>query len=119
MRELQDRAERLQRQNDRLWTQVEERRNLGKKDVQDSSQARNPTIRDKEKKPVILDNIDTPTDDELSSSSSPNLSPEKSNKARSCQRHSHRLAFSNIDNGLLKSGKGRNKPRAEQAKHSA
>ena len=69
MRELQNRVESLQWENNRLRAQVEEMRNLGEKDMQDSSQAKHTTIRDKGKKPIVLDNIDTLTDDELSSGS--------------------------------------------------
>ena len=56
---------------------------LGERDVQDSDQVRHPTARDKGKEPVIPDDVDTPVDNELSSSSSPNLSPAKSSRARS------------------------------------
>ena len=47
MRELQDRAEHLQRENDRLWPQVEKRHDLDERDVQDNGQARHPTAHDK------------------------------------------------------------------------
>ena len=83
MRELQDRGEHLQHENDRLLAQVEKRRNLGERDVQDSSQARHLTACDKGKEPIVPNDVDTPADDELSSSSSPNLSPAKSSRARS------------------------------------
>ena len=106
MRELQDCAKRLERENDRLWAQVEERHNLGKKDAQDRGQTKHLTVSDKGKKPIVPDNIDTPADDELSSGGSPNLSPEKSNRARLRQRHSHRPAFNNTDNGLLHRARG-------------
>ena len=69
MREFKDRTERLQRKNDCLQAQVEERRNLGERDVKDNDQAKHSTARDKGKKPTIPDNIDTPADDELSSGS--------------------------------------------------
>ena len=101
MRELQDLVEHLQCENDHLRAQVEKRHNLGGGDAQDSGKARHPTVRDKGKKPIVPYAADILIDDELSSGSSPNPSPEKSNKARSCQRHSHRLAFSNTDIGLL------------------
>ena len=80
---LQDHVECLQWENDRLQTQVEERPNLGEKDIQDSGHAKHPVVRDKGKKTIILDDIDIPTDDELSSNSLPNPSPTKSNRARS------------------------------------
>ena len=83
MRELQDRAEYLQSENDHLRAQFEKRRNLSEGDAQDSRQAKHPTVRDKGKKPIIPDDEKIPTDDELSFSSSPNPSPAKSNKARS------------------------------------
>ena len=63
IRELQDRTKCLQREKDRLRAQVEERRNL---DERDSGQAKHSTIHNKGKKPIILDNIDTLADDELS-----------------------------------------------------
>ena len=69
MKELQDRAKHLQRENDRLWAQVEKIHDLGKKEVQDSIQSRHPTTCNKGKEPIVSDNVDTPADDELSSSS--------------------------------------------------
>ena len=51
----------------------------------------------KGKELITLDNIDTLTDDELSSSISPDLSLAKSSRARSRQRRSRRPAFSNAD----------------------
>ena len=56
----------------------------------------------KGKKPIVSDDANTPAEDELSSDSWSNPSPAKSNKARSRQGHSHRLAFNNTDNGLLR-----------------
>ena len=59
-----------------------------------------PITHNKGKEPVILDDVDTPVDDELSSSSSPSLSllPKKnareSAKAKSRKRPSHHPAFS-------------------------
>ena len=67
MRELQDRVEHLQRENDRLRAQVENRHNLGEGDTQDSGQAKHSTVHDKGKKPIVPDNLDIPVDDELSS----------------------------------------------------
>ena len=86
MRELQDRVEHLQGENNHLRSQVEKRRDLSEKYVQDSSQAKHPIARNKGKEPIVPDNIDTPTDDELSLGSS----PAKSSRARSLQRRSHR-----------------------------
>ena len=102
MRELQDRVEHLQRENDHLWAQVEKRHNLGKGDMQDSGQAKHPTVRDKGKKSIIPNDVDIPTNDELFSSNLPNPSSEKSNRARLRQGHSYRPAFSNTDNGILR-----------------
>ena len=93
MRELQDRAEHLQRENDYLLAQVEEMWDLGEKDVQDSDQAKNLTVCNKGKEPIVPNNIDTPANDELSSGSSPNHSPTKNSKARSRQRRLHPPAF--------------------------
>ena len=100
-RELQDHVEHLQRENDRLWAQVEKRHNLGEEDVQDNGQAKQLAIHDKGKNSLVPNDVDTPTNDELSSGSLLNLSPTKNNRARSHQRHSHRPAFRNTDNGLL------------------
>ena len=84
MRELQDRVEHLQRENDHLRAQVEKMHGLGEKDVQDSNQARHPTTCNKGKESIIPDKVDTPENDELSSGSSPNLSLAKRSKAKSC-----------------------------------
>ena len=77
MRELQDCAEHLQRENDHLRAHVEKMCNLGERDVQDSGQARHLTARDKGKELIIPNYVDTSADNEMSSGSSPNLSPEK------------------------------------------
>ena len=77
------------------------RHGLGKKDVQDNSQARHTTARNKGKELIVLDNVHTLANDELSSNSSPDLSPTKSCRARSRQRHSHCPAFSNADSGTF------------------
>ena len=115
MRELQNHIEHLQRENNCLLAQVEKRHDLGKKDLQDSIQARHPTARNKEKEPIVLDNINTLVDDELSSGSFPYLSPAKSRRVRSGQRRLHRPAFSNVDSGTFhrvrrEIGRGQNKP---------
>ena len=101
MKELQDRTEHLQCENNRLLAQVEKRHDLGEKEVQDSDQARHRTARDKGKELIIPGDVDTPANDELSSGSSPNVSPTNNSRARSCQRHSHCSAFSNVDNGTF------------------
>ena len=69
-------------------------RDLDKRDMQNSGQAKHPVIHDKGKKSIVLDYVDISADDDLSLSSSPNLSLAKSNKDRSRQRHSHCPAFS-------------------------
>ena len=102
MRELQDRVEHLRRENDCLRVKVEKRHDLGKKDVQDSNQARHPTACNKGKELIAPDNIDTPADDELSSGNSPDLSLTNSSRARSCQRRSRRPAFNNVDSGSFR-----------------
>ena len=103
MKELQEHAEHLQRENDRLRSQVEKRRDLDERDTQDSGQEKHPIVRIKEKKPIALDDVDTSADDELSSSSSPNPSPKKSksSKDRSHQRHSYHPAFSNSNGDMF------------------
>ena len=85
MKELQERAEHLQCENDRLQAQVEKRHDLDERDAQDGGQAKHLIVRDKGKKPIAFDNVDTPVDDELPSRSSPNPSLErrKRNKDRS------------------------------------
>ena len=83
--------------------------------MQDNGQARHSTARDKGKEFIFPDDVDTLADDELSSSNSPNLSPAKSSRARSRQRHSHHLAFSNSNNGKFRqvtkeTSRGQNQP---------
>ena len=84
MRELQDRAKHLQRENDCLWAHVEKMRDLIERDVQDSGQARHSTARNKGKELIVPDDVDTPADNELSLDSWLNLSPSKSSRAKSC-----------------------------------
>ena len=114
MKELQERIEQLQRENDRLWAQMEQRHDLDKRDAQDSGPARHPAVRDKGKKPIALDNVDTLVNDELSSSGSPNpsLIKSKSNKERMHHRHSHCPAFSDCNGGILRraTSRGQNPP---------
>ena len=85
MKELQDRAERLQRENNQLWAYVEKKRNLGERDVQDRGQALHPIPHNRGKELIIPDedDADAPADDELSSSSSPllGLSPAENIRA--------------------------------------
>ena len=114
MKELQEHAKQLQPKNDRLRAQVKKRRDLDERDGQDSGHAKHPAVRDKGKKHIALDDVDTPADDELSSGSSPNPSPvkSKSNKDRTRQRHSHSPAFSNSNGGTLRraTSRGQNPP---------
>ena len=84
MRELQECAEQLQRKNDRLQAQVEKRQDLDERDTQNSGQAKHPVVRDKGKKPIVLDDVDILENNELSLGNSPNLSAAKRNKDRSC-----------------------------------
>ena len=103
MKELQERVEQLQCENNRLRAQMEQRHDLDERDAQDSDPAWHPTVRDKGKKPIALDDVDTPASDKLSSGSSPNPSPikSKSNKERTRQRHPHHPAFSDSNGGIL------------------
>ena len=83
--------------------------------MQHCIQARHPTARNKGKEPIVPNNIDTPTDDELSLGSSSDLSPAKSRRVKSRQRRSHRPAFSNADSGTFRWGgretdRGQNQP---------
>ena len=96
MKELQNHAKRLQCENGRLRAQVEKRRDLGERDVQDSGRALHPILLNREKEPIFPGEVDAPTDDELSSDSSPplGLSPAKNTRAKLHKRTSHRPAFS-------------------------
>ena len=92
MKELQGQAESLQCENDQLQAQIEKSCDLGK-DVQDNGRTAHPIARNKGKEPIVLDDVDTPVDDELSSGNSPSLSlslaknVKKGTKAKSCKRH--------------------------------
>ena len=84
---------------------MEKIHDLGKK-VRDSDQAAYLITRNKGKEPVILDNVYTPANDELSSSNSPSLSlsltknVRESAKANSRKRPSHHPAFSDVVSGI-------------------
>ena len=119
MKELQECAEHLQLENDRLWVQVEKRRDLDQGNTQDSGQAKQPVFHDKGKKAIAFDDMDLPEDDELSSSSSPNISPPKRNKDISHQKHSHRPAFSNFNNGTFRQAMGRGQNQPNEAPRNA
>ena len=101
MRELQNRVKHLQPENYRLRAQVEKKHDLGERDGQDSGQARHPTAPNKGKEPIVPNDVDTPTFDELPSGSLPNHSSAKSCRARSRKRHSYRPAFNNAKNGTF------------------
>ena len=70
--------------------------------MQDNGQARHPTAHNKEKESIIPDDVDTLTDDELSSGSSSNFSLIKSSRVRSRQRRLQHPAFSNADSGTFR-----------------
>ena len=63
MKELQSHAKRLQRENDQLRAQIEKSRDLGK-DVRDSSRVVHLIALNRGNELIILDDVDTPTDDE-------------------------------------------------------
>ena len=117
MKELPDHVERLQRENDWLRAQVEKRRDLGGRDVQDSGRALHPIPRNKGKEPIILDEADAPVDDELSSNSSPplGLSPAKNTRDKSRKRTLYHPAFSDAVSGASywarkEAGRGQYRP---------
>ena len=99
---------------------MEKSHDLGK-DVRDGGQAAYPITHNKGKEPVIHDDVDSPTDNELSSGSSPSLSLSstknawKSAKAKSHKRSSHHPAFRDAVSGASrrarrKTGKRQNQP---------
>ena len=101
MKELQCHVERLQHENDQLRAQIEKSHDLGK-DVRDSGRTLHPIPHNRGKEPIIPDDVDTPADNELFSSSSPSLSlshaknVRESTKARSHKRSSHHPAFNDV-----------------------
>ena len=111
---IEERTEHLQWENDRLRAQVKKRSDLDERDTEDSGQAKHPVVRDKGKKLISFDDVDSPVDDDLSSTSLPNrsLAKRKSNKDRSHQRHSHRPEFNNCNGGTFRraTGRGQNQP---------
>ena len=88
-----------------MGAHMEKSRDLGS-DVRDSGQAAYLITHNKGKEPVIPADVDTPTDDELSSGSSPSLSlsPIKnardSPKAKSRKRPLRHYAFNNVVSGV-------------------
>ena len=117
MKELHKHVEQLQCENDRLRAQVEERRDLNERDAQDSGQAKHQVIRDKRKKPIAFDDVETPSGDELSSESFPNpsLAKSRSNKDRPHQRHSHCPVFSNSNGGTFRQATSRGQNQLSEA----
>ena len=101
MKELHDHFECLQLENDWLRSQVEKRRNLGRRDMQDSGRAWHLVPQNRGKEPIIPYEANAPVDDELSLGSSPplGLSPAKNTRAKSRKRTSHRPAFSDVISG--------------------
>ena len=101
MKELQDQAKRLRRQNDQLRAQIEKSR----KYTQDNCRDMQLIASNKGKGPVVLDDFDTPTNDELSLGSPPSLNllltknTWESTRTRSRKRPSPHLAFSDAVNG--------------------
>ena len=99
MKEMQGHAEHLQCENDQFRAQIEKSCDL-RKAVCDSGRVVHPIACNRGKELVISDDVDTPIDDELSSSSSPSWSlslaknARESTKARSHKRPSHHPAFS-------------------------
>ena len=84
-----------------------------------------PIARNKVKKPTIPDDVNTPTNDELSSSSSPSLSLSlaKNTRAKSLNRFSHCPTFSDIVSGASRQarrevGRGQNQPDRVPGKES-
>ena len=109
MKELQEHAKHLQHENDRLRSQVEKRCEFDERDAQDSGQEKHPVVCNKGKKPIALNDVETPVDDELSLGSlvNPSLANRKSNKDRSRRRHSHRHAFNNSNGGTFRQAMSR------------
>ena len=95
--------------------QVEKRHYLDERGMQDNVQAQHLVVRNKGKKPIVLDDVDIQIDDELSSDSSPDPSSIKSSKDRSRQRHSHHSAFSNSNNGTFRRAMGRGQNQSKEA----
>ena len=104
MKELQGQSTHLRRENDQLRAQIEKSRDLGK-DVQDSDHDAQPIANDKRKGTVDPDDVDTPTNDELSSSNSPSLNlslaknTRESIRTRSHKRPSPHPTFSDDVSG--------------------
>ena len=85
--------------------------------MQDNGRALHPAPRNGGKEPIILDEADILTDDELSSGSFPplGLSPAKNIRAKLCRNNLYRHAFSNAISGASgqarrEASKGLNQP---------
>ena len=94
--------------------QVGKGRNLGEEE-EDSGQAMHLITRNKGKRPIVPDKVDTLADDELSSGNSLPLNPfpKKNTKAKSCKRTLHRPTFSDAISGAShrarrEAGRGQN-----------
>ena len=69
MKELQGQAKRLRIENDQLRAQIEK----SCKEAQDNDPDMHQIARNKGKGPIVPNDVNTPTNDELSSGSSPSL----------------------------------------------
>ena len=104
MKDLQGWAERLQCENDQLRAQIGKSHHIGK-DARDSGRDAQLISRDKGKRPVVPDDVNTLADDELSSGSSPslNLSSAKNTResirTRSCKRPLPHPSFNDAISG--------------------
>ena len=110
MKELQGQPELLRHEKDQLRVQINKIRDLGK-DMRDIDRDAQAIPHDKGKGHVALGEVDTPADDELSSSSSPslNLSPIKNTRenirTKSCKRPSPHPTFSGAISGASRRGR--------------
>ena len=104
IKELKARSERFQQENDKLQVQIEKSRDLGK-DALDNSRAVRSIPLNRGKEPFILNGVETPTNDELSSGSSSSLSLSSakdtrgSTKTNSHKRPSQHHDFSDVVSG--------------------
>ena len=104
MKESQGHAKHLQRENDQLRDQIKKIHDLVK-DVRDSSRVVHLIARNRGNELIIPNDVDTPTDDELSLGSSPSLSlsstknAQERTKAKSHKRPSHHPAIGDVVSG--------------------
>ena len=116
MAELQNRADHLQQENDRLWAHLEEERG---ENARGSSHPTPPLRQNRGKEPILPGDSDAVVDDELSSCSSPLLDPsppknsvEAESRKRPPRRSSHSV------NGMHRRARreiGRERQQSEQA----